>query len=197
MRETVAAADSFMNHFGVLVAMLATVLLGGCASQTLTVAVPRASVEAPYRLGSGDRVRIIVFGQDNLSNSFSVDGAGDISMPLIGRVRAQGLSTAELERTIEARLRQGYLREPSVSVEVEAFRPFFVLGEVTVAGQYPFINGMTVQKAIAVAGGFTPRAVESSVDITRVIDGRSVTFPAPLSYPVRPGDALTIEERFF
>jgi len=197
MRETAAAADSFMNHFGVLVAMLATVLLGGCDSQTLTVAAPRASVEAPYRLGSGDRVRIIVFGQDNLSNSFSVDGTGDISMPLIGRVRAQGLSTAELERTIEARLRQGYLREPSVSVEVEAFRPFFVLGEVTVAGQYPFINGMTVQKAIAVAGGFTPRAVESSVDITRVIDGRSVTFPAPLSYPVRPGDALTIEERFF
>jgi polysaccharide biosynthesis/export protein len=197
MRRTAAAADSFMNHFGVLVAMLATALLGGCASQTLTVAAPRASVEAPYRLGSGDRVRIIVFGQDNLSNSFSVDGAGDISMPLIGRVRAQGFSTAELERTIQARLRQGYLREPSVSVEVEAFRPFFVLGEVTVAGQYPFINGMTVQKAIAVAGGFTPRAVESSVDITRVIDGRSVTFPAPLSYPVRPGDALTIEERFF
>jgi polysaccharide biosynthesis/export protein len=197
MRRTAAAADSFMNHFGVLVAMLTTVLLGGCASQNLTVAAPRASVEVPYRLGSGDRVRIIVFGQDNLSNSFSVDGAGDISMPLIGRVRAQGVSTAELERTIQARLRQGYLREPSVSVEVEAFRPFFVLGEVTVAGQYPFINGMTVQKAIAVAGGFTPRAVESGVDITRVIDGRSVTFPAPLSYPVRPGDALTIEERFF
>ena len=196
MRRTVAAADSFMNHFGALVAMLATAVLGGCASQNLTAA-PRASVETPYRLGSGDRVRIIVFGQDNLSNSFSVDGAGDISMPLIGRVRAQGVSAAELERTIEARLRQGYVRAPSVSVEVEAFRPFFVLGEVTVAGQYPFINGMTVQKAIAVAGGFTPRAVESSVDITRVIDGRPVTFSAPLSYLVCPGDALTIEERFF
>ena len=142
-------------------------------------------------------MRIIVFGQDNLGNSFSVDGAGDISMPLIGRVRAQGVSMAELERTIKAHLRQGYVREPSVSVEVEAFRPFFVLGEVTVAGQYPFINGMMVRKAIAVAGGFTPRAVESSVDITRVIDGRPVTFSAPLSYPVRPGDALTIEERFF
>jgi polysaccharide export outer membrane protein len=186
-----------MYVFGVVVAMLATALLGGCAAQTPTVAAPRAGVETPYRLGSGDRVRIIVFGQDNLSNSFSVDGAGDISMPLIGRVRAQGVSTAELERAIEARLRQGYLREPSVSVEVEAFRPFFVLGEVTVAGQYPFINGMTVQKAIAVAGGFTPRAVESSVDITRVIDGRPETFPAPLSYPVRPGDAVTVEERFF
>jgi polysaccharide export outer membrane protein len=138
-----------------------------------------------------------VFGQDNLSNSFSVDGAGDISMPLIGRVRAQGLATAELERTIEARLRQGFLREPSVSVEVEAYRPFFVLGEVAVAGQYPFIVGMTVQKAIAVAGGFTPRAVEGSVEIARVIDGRPATFSAPPSYPVRPGDAITVQERFF
>jgi polysaccharide export outer membrane protein len=82
-------------------------------------------------------------------------------------------------------------------VEVEAYRPFFVLGEVTVAGQYPFIMGMTVQKAIAVAGGFTPRAVESSVDITRVVDGRPATFPAPLSFPLRPGDAITVEERFF
>ena len=134
-----------MNHFGLLVAMLATAFLSGCASQSATIATPSASVETPYRLGSGDRLRVIVFGQDNLSNSYSVDGAGDISMPLIGRVRAQGLATAELERTIEARLRQGFLREPSVSVEVEAYRPFFVLGEVALAGQYPFIMGMTVQ----------------------------------------------------
>jgi polysaccharide export outer membrane protein len=186
-----------MNHFGLLVAMLASAFVSGCASQSETIATPRASVETPYRLGSGDRLRVIVFGQDNLSNSYSVDGAGDISMPLIGRVRAQGLATAELERTIEARLRQGFLREPSVSAEVEAYRPFFVLGEVAVAGQYPFITGMTVQKAIAVAGGFTPRAVESSVEITRVIDGRPATFPAPLSFPVRPGDAITVQERFF
>ena len=186
-----------MNHFGLLVAMLATAFLSGCVSQSATIATPSASIETPYRLGSGDRLRVIVFGQDNLSNSYSVDGAGDISMPLIGRVRAQALATAELERTIEARLRQGFLREPSVSVEVEAYRPFFVLGEVALAGQYPFITGMTVQKAIAVAGGFTPRAVESSVEITRLIDGRPATFPAPLSYPVRPGDAITVQERFF
>ena len=132
---------------------------------------PRPQRNAPYRLASGDRLRVIVFGQDNLSNSFSVDGAGIISMPLIGRVRAQGLTTAELEHAIAARLRQGYMRDPSVSVEVEAFRPFFVLGEVEIAGQYPFINGMTVQNAIAVAGGFTPRALEDSVDITRIVDG--------------------------
>jgi polysaccharide export outer membrane protein len=196
-RRTAAAADSSMNQIGFLVAMLASALLSGCASQSPVVVVAKASVETPYRFGSGDRLRIIVFGQDNLSNAYSVDGAGDISMPLIGRVRAQSLAAAELERAIEARLRQGYLREPSVSVEVEAFRPFFVLGEVTVAGQYPFISGMTVQKAIAVAGGFTPRAIESSVDVTRVIEGRSVTFPAPLTFPVKPGDTLTVGERFF
>src|SRR5271166_2126012 len=160
------------------------------------VATPPASVDIPYRLGGGDRLRIIVFGQDNLSDAYLVDGTGEISMPLIGRVHAQGLATAELERTIAAGLRQGYLRDPSVSVEVEAYRPFFILGGVTAAGQYPFITGMTVQKAIAVAGGFSSRAVEGSVDITRVVDGRSATFPAPLTYPVHPGDVLTVEARF-
>ena len=116
-------------------------------------------------------MRVIVFGQENLSNSFSVDSSGAIAMPLIGQVRAQGLTTSELAGAIEARLGQGYVREPRVSVEVEAFRPFFVMGEVNVAGQYPFINGMTVQNAIAVAGGFTPRAVQDSVDITRIVGG--------------------------
>ena len=118
-------------------------------------------------------------------------------MPLIGRVPAQGLTTAELERTVAARLRQGYLRDPSVSIEVEDFRPFFILGAVACAGQYPFINGMTVQQAIAVAGGFAPQAIESSVAITRIVDGQATTFAAPLSYPVRPGDTITVEARLF
>jgi polysaccharide export outer membrane protein len=82
-------------------------------------------------------------------------------------------------------------------VEVEAFRPFFVMGEVNVAGQYPFINGMTVQNAIAVAGGFTPRAVEDSVNITRTIGGSPATLSEPLTFPVRPGDTITVRERFF
>jgi polysaccharide biosynthesis/export protein len=118
-------------------------------------------------------------------------------MPLIGRVRAQGLTTAELENVVEQRLRAGFLREPRVSIEVEAYRPFFVLGEVTTAGQYPFINGMTVQDAVAVAGGFTPRGSQGDVDITRIVDGRPVTFAAPLVFPVRPGDTIAVRERFF
>jgi polysaccharide export outer membrane protein len=179
-------------------AATALVLLGLAACATPPQgAPPLTSIDAPYRLASGDRLRIIVFGQDNLSNSYAVDGSGAISMPLIGRVRAEGLTTGELEKSVEAKLRQGYIREPSVSAEVEAFRPFFVLGEVTTAGQYPFINGMTVQNAVAVAGGFAPRAVESSVEITRTVDGKPVTFSAPLTYPVRPGDTITVQERFF
>ncbi len=171
--------------------------LGGCSTAHYSADALRTPINAPYQLASGDRLRVIVFGQDNLSNSFSVDGAGNIAMPLIGLVRAQGLTTAELARSIEARLRQGYLRDPSVSVEVEAYRPFFVLGEVTTAGQYPFVNGMTVENAVAVAGGFTPRGAQSSVDLTRMVDGRAVTASVPITFPVRPGDTIQVRERFF
>ena len=157
----------------------------------------RASMDAPYRLASGDRLRVIVFGQENLTNSFAVDGAGNVAMPLIGLVHAQGLTTAELASSLEARLRGGYLREPKVSVEVEAFRPFFVLGEVGSSGQYPFVNGMTAQTAVAIAGGFSPRGAQDGVDVTRNIDGKTATAYVPLNFPIRPGDTVTVRERFF
>ena len=182
--------------FGLALA-LALAALGGCSAPRYNAEILRTPIDAPYRLASGDRLRVIVFGQEALSNSFSVDGAGNVSLPLIGAVRAQGSTTAELGRAIEARLRQGFLREPNVSVEVEAFRPFFVLGEVTVSGQYPFVNGMTVQNAIAVAGGFTPRGAQDSVDLTRMIDGRPITASVPMNFAVRPGDTIQVRERFF
>lgn len=171
--------------------------LGGCSAPRYGADQFRASLASPYQLASGDRLRVIVFGQENLSNSFSVDGAGNISMPLIGNVHVQGLTTSQVQTTVEARLREGFLREPRVSVEVEAYRPFFVLGEVGVSGQYPFVNGMTAQNAIAIAGGFTPRANQDNVDLTRVVDGRSMTASVPLTFPVRPGDTVTVRERFF
>ena len=118
-------------------------------------------------MASGDRLRVIVFGQDSLTNSFNVDGAGNVAMPLIGSVHVLGLTTTQAAGAIAARLRAGYLREPKVSVEVAAFRPFFVLGEVTTSGQYPFVNGMTAQTAVAIAGGFSPRGDQSGVDLTR------------------------------
>jgi polysaccharide export outer membrane protein len=171
--------------------------LAACASQQYNSDLFRAQLVAPYRLATGDRLRIIVFEQDSLSNSYSVDAAGDISIPLIGTAKAYGLTTTELGLSVEDKLRHGYLRDPRVSVEVEAYRPFFVLGEVQTAGQYPFINGLTVQSAIAIAGGFTPRGNQSGADITRIVNGSSATGWVPLTFPVRPGDTVTVRERFF
>jgi|SRR5579863_9328140 polysaccharide export outer membrane protein len=186
-----------MRKLPLVLVILAACGLASCAGRPYDAELFRAQLNAPYQLASGDRLRIIVFGQDSLTNSFSVDGSGNISMPLIGLVKAYGLTTAELERTIEARLRNGFIREPRVSVEVEAFRPFFVLGEVQTAGQFPFINGMTVQNAVAIAGGFSPRGFQAGADVTRIVNGRSVTAWVPLTFPIRPGDTVTIRERFF
>jgi polysaccharide biosynthesis/export protein len=175
---------------------LAAFALGGCVNSAYDGAM-RASLDEPYRLASGDQLRVIVFGQDNLSNSFNVDGAGNIAMPLIGSVHVQGLTTSQAAQALSERLRAGYLREPKVSVEVAAFRPFFVLGEVNTSGQYPFVNGMTAQTAVAIAGGFSPRGDQGGVDVTRMIDGRAVTASEPLTFPLRPGDTVTVRERFF
>ena len=171
-------------------------LLQGCA-RTPQFADYSAMSQGPYTLASGDRLRVIVFGQDSLSNSYSVDGAGNIAMPLIGLIPAQGRTTQELSHELETHLRNGFLRQPRVSVEVEAYRPFFVLGEVTTAGQYPYVNGMTVQTAVAIAGGYSPRASKSSAELTRVVEGAPATYSVPPTFPVRPGDTITIKERFF
>lgn len=151
----------------------------------------------PYTLDSGDRLRIVVFGQDTLSNTYMVDAAGQVTMPLIGAVAAREHTTASLAAAIRSRLSGGFIREPSVAVEVETYRPFFVLGEVTYPGQYPYVPHMTAENAVAIAGGFTPRASKSSVTITRKIQGVPARFAMPLRYKMRPGDVVTIGERWF
>jgi polysaccharide export outer membrane protein len=176
--------------------IILSLALGACATTSYS-AYFDTNPDAPYTLASGDRLRIIVFGQDSLSNSYAVDGSGHISMPLIGPVVAEGDTTASLARKIEARLRAGYIRDPRVSIEVEAFRPFFILGEVTTPGQYPYVNGMTAQTAVAIAGGFTPRAYKDSVDLTRTIDGHPYTGAVPILQQVKPGDTIVVRERYF
>ena len=151
----------------------------------------------PYTLDTGDKLRVVVFGQDTLSNTYLVDAAGMISMPLIGAVPAREQTTAALAASIKGRLSQGYIREPSVAVEVETYRPFFVLGEVTYPGQYPYVPHMMVENAVAIAGGFTPRASKTSVTITRKVAGLPQRFPLPLRYKIRPGDVVTVGERWF
>jgi polysaccharide export outer membrane protein len=153
--------------------------------------------QGPYTLDSGDRLRVVVFGQDGLTNSYVVDASGHIDMPLIGSVMARGATTDQLAGRIGDKLRDGFIREPHVAVEVEAYRPFFILGEVTAPGQYPYVANMTVETAVAIAGGFGPRGVRDHVTISRNIGGQLFRFTAPTTYTVRPGDTIVVPERWF
>ena len=161
------------------------------------VPVAATFADGPYTLDSGDKLRIVVFGQDTLSNNYTVDAQGTVSLPLVGAVEARGLTTSQLGSAIAARLRSGYVRDPSVAVEIETYRPFFVLGEVTFPGQYPYVPNMTVENAIAIAGGFTPRASKDKVSITRKVQGEPSRLVLPLRYPLRPGDTIEVSERWF
>jgi len=152
---------------------------------------------APYTLDAGDKLRVVVFGQEGLSNSYAVDASGHITMPLIGAVQARARSTESLSRAIAEKLKNGYIREPHVAVEIDTYRPFFILGEVTAPGQYPYVANMTAETAVAIAGGFSPRADKRGVTLTRQVDGTSYRGPAPLTFPVRPGDTIVVAERWF
>lgn len=153
--------------------------------------------DPPYTLDSGDRLRVMVYGQDGLTNTYAVDASGRITLPLIGGVSARGRTTADLAKVIAARLRDGYIREPHVAVEVEAYRPFFILGEVTFPGQYPFVAHMSAETAVAIAGGFTPRAYRTEIEITRPTPQGPVRLKGPMLTPVRPGDTVVVSERWF
>jgi polysaccharide biosynthesis/export protein len=153
--------------------------------------------EPPYTLDSGDKLRVVVFGQENLSNSYAVDAAGYITIPLIGAVPARGHTTAALAGAVAAKLRNGFVREPHVAVEVEAYRPFFILGEVLAPGQYPYVANMTAETAVAIAGGFTPRAWKKTVEVSRPQHGELYRAKVPLPFPVRPGDTIVVSERWF
>jgi polysaccharide export outer membrane protein len=169
------------------------------AQRRVTQAVPVAATfeDGPYTLDSGDKLRIVVFGQDPLSNNYTGDAQGQINMPLIGGVSARGLTTAQLAAAITSRLKQSFIRDPSVAVEIETYRPFFVLGEVTYPGQYPYVPNMTVENAVAIAGGFTPRGFKYKVTVTRRIQGVPARLTVPLQEPLCPGDTITVQERWF
>lgn len=150
-----------------------------------------------YTLDSGDRLRVVVFGQDGITNSYTVDAGGNVNLPLIGAVPARGTSTQQLAKAIADRLRRGYVREPHVTVEVETYRPFFILGEVTTPGQYPYVANMTVETAVAIAGGFGPRASKKTVELTRNSPTQRMRGSVPLNYPLQPGDTIVVKERWF
>jgi polysaccharide biosynthesis/export protein len=168
-------------------------------AQAVVPVVAQPPSDPAYRLDTGDKLRVVVFGQEALSNSYFVDAAGQVTIPLIGAVGARGLTTQQLARAVAAKLRAGFIREPHVAIEVEVYRPFFILGEVTLPGQYPYVPNMTVETAVAIAGGFTPRAYRYDVKIDRPTSGAALRSRAsvPLLTRVQPGDTIVVTERWF
>ena len=156
-----------------------------------------AAYDAPYYLDAGDRLRVVVYGQEGLTNIYAIDASGSITLPLIGTIPARGRTPAQLAVDITASLRNGFIREPSVAVEIEAYRPFFILGEVAAPGLYPYVPNMTVESAVAIAGGFSPRARRDRVTLTHTDASGSARFVAPLGTPIGPGDTVMVGERWF
>jgi polysaccharide export outer membrane protein len=171
----------------------------GTVSQTQTTQ-PSQTVSADaysYKMGADDKIRVIVFGEPDLSGEFVVNGQGTVALPLIGEVKAVGLTVRELQEQYAAVLREGYLKDPRVSIEVLTFRPFYVLGEVSRPGEYPYVNGMTVMNAIARAQGFTYRANKKKVYIKSANSAEERAVDLTQTLTVQPGDTIRVTERYF
>jgi polysaccharide export outer membrane protein len=150
-----------------------------------------------YRVGTGDRLTIRVLGQQDLTGDYIVDASGNISLPLVRSMSVAGLSTAEIETQIIERLKQGFLRNPSVSVQLAIARPFYIMGQVNQSGSFSYRPGMTAQNAIAMAGGFSPRADQNSVLVTRRLVAGTKTRRVPVTTQLHPGDVVFVRERWF
>ena len=150
-----------------------------------------------YRLGTGDKVHITVYDEADLSGDFQVDATGVIRLPLIGQIRAGGLTAHEIESGIAAALAQGYLNDPKVAVEITTYRPFYIVGEVLKPGEYPYANGMTASSAIALAGGYTPKAVESVIYVRHQGENQERRLAATDATAVRPVDVLRVDSTAF
>lgn len=180
--------------------LILTWSLAGCGGSPSGAPVvndtPTQLPATAYRVGSGDRIKLVVFRHEDLSGEFALDGSGNFAMPLVGEIEAGGLTTREVEIAVVNKLKDGFLVDPQVSVEVLNYRPFYILGEVKSPGSYSFVNGMTVLNAVALAGGFSYRAKQSGVVVRRgganapgvVVTGDTA---------ILPGDVLEVPERLF
>jgi polysaccharide export outer membrane protein len=180
---------------------LALLGLGACSNRTpTTMSQPAAATltadESSYQIGPGDRVKVTVFRHDDLTGEYTLDGAGNLAMPLIGEVKANGLTTRQLEQRIASQLSDGYLVDPQVAVEVLNYRPFYILGEVRSPGSYPYVNGMTVLNAVILGGDFTYRADKGDILLRRG-GANSPPVEVTLDTPILPGDIIEVTERFF
>jgi protein involved in polysaccharide export with SLBB domain len=189
----------FCRTFCVLI-VLAPALLAGCGGITPLSSpedVPTSSTRSEYKLDIGEKIRVVVSGEDKLSGEFTVDPTGNIAFPLVGKIQAAGLSAKDLEESLSGRLKGRYLVSPHVFVEVLSHRPFYVMGEVRTVGEYVYKPGLNVVTAILLAGGYGPRASTNVVYIKRASGGEEKEFPALASIPVHPGDIIRVPERYF
>lgn len=163
------------------------------------VPAPQSSAadDEHYVLGSGDKVKITVYGEDDLGGEFAIDGSGHIQLPLIGQVKAAGMSLHQFAASVTLALQNGYLKDPKVNAQVVNYRPFYILGEVNKPGEYPYENGLTILRAIALAGGYTYRANDDKVYVRRVNDSEENSMPADSRTRIYPGDIVRIPERIF
>jgi polysaccharide export outer membrane protein len=185
----------------ILSALVAALVI--CSScETASAPAPSAAApvqggETAYRLGPGDKLRIITYGEVSLTGEFGVNDVGQVSLPLIGSIKANGLTVSQLAAAITVALQNGYIKNPSVSVEVANNRPFYILGEVVRPGEYPFINGLTITSAVATAGGYTYRANTHRVFVRGVHDASEHVLTVTGDLRISPGDTIRVPERYF
>lgn len=168
--------------------------LAACATAPATYLV---QTKGPYQLDTGDAVRVTVYGDADLTETYRVDDAGAIAFPLVGEVPVRGTTTKVAADRLAAALANGYMRNPNVAVEVAEYRPFFIQGEVGTAGQFPYVYGMTVRAAISTAGGFSDTADRNSAVVYRRQGNQMVKGAVNLDFPIYPGDTIVVQERWF
>jgi len=188
---------------GILVcsALFAVALLvSGCGAGSISEAEQQslaAAATAPPTLQPGDKINVNVFGEQNLSGQYDIDQSGQISLPLSGTIKAQGLTQRELEQALAQKFRSEYLRNPKVTVTVMTLAPYYMMGEVKNPGQFAYKSGLNVLTAMAIAGGPTYRASRNSVEIQRRGETTKRDYPISASVPILPGDVINVPERYF
>lgn len=186
----------------ILAALAAALFVSACADPGSYTSPDYAAkshvtgLDRTFRLGIGDKLKITVFGEENLTSQVEVNSGGAIAIPLIGEVPAKGKTIGELKETLVRRLGDGYLKNPRINVEVLNFRPIYVHGEVKTGGEFPYKNGLTFRDAVAMAGGYTYRAQQNHLLLVRE-GGQEQRLQLPSDLPVLPGDNIRIPERFF
>lgn len=180
-----------------LIVLAVLMLTGGCASSSPLPALTLSSADSVYRLAGGDMVKIMVFGEQRLTGTYAINGQGKVDLPLIGEIDANKKTVGEFQEAVRAALADGFINNPSVSVEVANYRPYYILGEVAKPGEFSFADGLTVYAAVARAGGYTYRADQQKVFIRHKGEPAESVYRVDGATPVQPGDTVRVTERSF